>query len=141
VNGEGEHIGYVKDFLGLIGKYSDLKFQPEVDNWNNLVEKARAKKLDMLPLIIVNDERKQFLSFTESYVQALIYFFVHDDFHPKSLEDLNGKTLAIPKGYGQIAEVKQKFPKLKIMETANLMDAIKAVLERKADVLLESYSV
>jgi two-component system, NarL family, sensor histidine kinase EvgS len=141
IDKEGKHIGYARELLDVISQYSGLKFQAEVGKWNDLLTQAKKKNLDMLPIIIMNDDRKAFLNFSEPYVQALSYFFVHDDVHAENVSDLNGKTVAIPKGFGQIDEVRKYFPKLNILETDSMMSAIKAVLERKADVLLESYSV
>ncbi|MDD2800849.1 MAG: transporter substrate-binding domain-containing protein, partial [Methylococcales bacterium] len=141
VDQHGQHTGFCADMLQLIGRYSGLRFQPEVADWNELLAQTKAQKIDLLPVVSESAERKQFLSFTESYQLALAYLFVHESVQAETLSDLNGKTIAIPKGFIQVNEVKQQFPKLKILETDTLMAAVQAVLERKADVLLETYSV
>ena len=141
VDKEGKHTGLSHDMLELIGKYSGLSFQVEVAEWNELLAKAKAKKIDVLPAIIETEERRDYLNFTEPYQLALAYFFIHEAVRVKTLDGLNNKTIAIPKGFAQIGEVRRKFPKLRVLETNDLMAAVQAVIERKADVLLESYSV
>ncbi|CAG7857702.1 partial two-component system, NarL family, sensor histidine kinase EvgS, partial [biofilm metagenome] len=141
VDMEGKHIGYIRDMLGLISKHSGLRFQADIDNWGALLTKAKAKKIDMLPAVFENEVRKTYLDFTRPYETIMPYFFIHESVKAEMMADLNGKTIAIPKGYSQISEVQQKFPKLKILETDSLMEAIQALIERKADVLLESYPV
>ncbi len=141
VDHEGKHLGFSSDMLQLIGKHSGLSFQPEVDTWGALLKKVKAKKIDVLPAIFETEERKPYLNFTQSYQQILPYFFINAAVSATTLEDLNGKTIAIPKDFAQVKKVKQQFPKLRLLETETLMGAIQAVIERKADVILETYPV
>jgi len=141
VDKDGKHNGLSRDMLELIGKYSGLSFQGQVSDWNELLGKIKAQKIDILPAIVASEERKNYLKFTEPYQLALAYFFIHEAVQAKTLDDLNDKTIAIPKGFAQIDEIRQRFPKLRILQTGNLMAAIQAVIERKADIILETYSV
>jgi two-component system, NarL family, sensor histidine kinase EvgS len=141
VDQEGKHLGFSSDMLQLISKHSGLSFRPEVDTWSALLKKVKAKKIDVLPAIFETEERKPYLNFTEPYQQILPYFFINDAVSATTLEDLNGKTIAIPKDFAQVKKVKQQFPKLRVLETETLMGAIQAVIERKADVILETYPV
>ncbi len=141
IDEEGNHSGLSRDMLELIGKYTGLKFQPEIANWDALLAKTKAHKIDLLPVLYDPEDRHDYLTFTKPYQTALSYFFVHETVQARTFDDLNGKTLAIPKGYGQINLIKERFPKLRLLETENLNAAIQAVIERKADMLLENYSV
>jgi two-component system sensor histidine kinase EvgS len=141
VDGQGKHSGFSADLLQLIGQYSGLVFQARVDNWETLLSQTKAGEIDLLPALFYSEERDTYLDFTQPYQQILAYFFIHEAVKAQNLADLHGKTIAIPKGFAQIDEVKQRFPQLRILETENLMAAIQAVLERKADVLLETYPV
>jgi two-component system, NarL family, sensor histidine kinase EvgS len=141
VDQKGKHSGYSRDLLQLISKYSGLNFQAEVDDWINLLAKMKTKQIDVLPVIFQTEDRKSYLNFTEPYQRVLPYFFIHETVSATTLEDLNGKTIAIPKDFAQINKVKQQFPKLKTLVTNDLMGAIQAVIERKSDVILETYSV
>lgn len=141
IDKNGKHSGVSFDMLQLISRYSGLQFRTEVDEWDQLLAKAKAGTIDVLPALVETEERKTFLRFTEPYQLAIAYFFIHESVQAGTLDDLAGKTIAIPKGFAQISEIRQQFPKLKILETETLMTAVQAVIERKADVLLETYSV
>ncbi len=141
VNPQGEHDGFVRDYLDLISQIIDLQFEPVIDDWNALLDKARHKQIDLLPAIYFTQKRTEYLSFTHAYQSMLEYFFIRDDVVAETLQDLNGKTVAIPKGYTNIELVKQQFPQLQILEVDNLMTAIESVIEKKADILLETHSV
>ncbi len=141
VNKEGKHTGASRDMLELIGKYTGLKFQPEIDDWDALLTKIKTKKIDLLPALFYYKERETYLNFTETYLSALEYFFIHESIQVNTLADLNGKTIAIPKGYVRVYDVKQRYPKIKVLETDGINQAIQAVIERKADILIDVYSV
>ncbi|MCQ8104956.1 transporter substrate-binding domain-containing protein [Methylomonas sp. SURF-2] len=141
VDDQGKHSGLSADLLQLISQYSGLVFQAKIGDWESLLSQAKTGEIDLLPALFHNAERAAYLDFSKPYQQILAYFFIHESVLALNLEDLNGRIIAIPKGFAQIDEVKQRFPRLKILETENLMAAIQAVLERKADVLLETYPV
>ena len=69
----------------------------------------------------------------------LDYFFIRDDLKVKSLEDLNGKRVAIPKDYAHEELIKKHFPKIKIISVDTFSAAIDAVLENHADMLYDTY--
>lgn len=141
VNRQGQHAGITRDYLDLISEKSTLTFKPLIENWNSILEKAQNNDIDLLVALYSSKERERLLAFTSSYQTMIDYFFVRDDFEGSSLNDLNGNTLAIPKGYIQIEFIKQKFPEIKILETNNVFEAVQAVLEEKADAVLDSYAV
>lgn len=141
VNQEGVHDGFSKDFLQLISRVSRLQFKPKIDDWSKLLEKAKQGQIDLLPVIYFSEERSKFFNFTQPYQKMLDYFFIRDDLDALTLEDLNGKTVAIPKGYLHLDTIRQQFPQIKIREVNDLMTALESVIEKKADILVESHSV
>ncbi|MGR9117535.1 MAG: ABC transporter substrate-binding protein, partial [Gammaproteobacteria bacterium] len=141
VNQQGEHDGMAKDFLTLIEQITHVQFEPVVDDWEGLLDKARRGQIDLLPALYYSDERNGFLTFTRPYQSMLDYIFIREGIDATTLDDLNGKTVAIPRGFLHMDTVKSQFPQLKILEVKNLMAAIESVIEKKADVLIESHSV
>lgn len=141
VDKEGKHTGLSRDLLQLLGKYSGLRFQEDIDTWDQLLNKTKAQQIELLPALFDTKDRQAYLSFTEPYQLVLDYFFIHESVQATSFSDLDGKTVAITKGYAQIGEVKKHFPKITVLETDELMASVQAVIERKADVLYETYSV
>ncbi len=141
VDRNGAHTGLSRDMLQLIGQYTGLTFDAEIDNWNNLLQKIRQRKIDVLPSLYYSEERAGYMLFTEPYQWMLDYFFIHEDVQAKSLADLAGKTIAIPRGFLHDKTIKKMFPELNILEAEDLMGALQSVIERKADLLVDAHSV
>jgi len=141
VNERGEHDGVARDYLNEISQRTGLKFEPVIDDWNKLLKKIRTDEIDLLIAIYFSKERDEYLSFTSPYQTMIGYFFIRDDLQVKNLSDLDGKILAIPKDYRYVKTISEKFPKIKIVETDNMHSAIQLVVEKKADILVDSYSV
>ncbi|WP_341328380.1 transporter substrate-binding domain-containing protein [Methylotuvimicrobium sp. KM2] len=141
VDRNGAHTGLSRDMLQLIAQYTGLIFEAEIDEWNNLLHKFRQREIDLLPSLYYSEERADYMLFTEPYQWMLDYFFIHEDVPAKSLADLAGKTIAIPKGFLHDDTIKSMFPELNILEAEDLMGAFQSVIERKADLLVDAHSV
>ena len=140
----GKYIGIAKDYLDLISQKTGLKFKMVIGNWSKFYEDMKENKsdsVDMLDTIQYVKGREKYFNFTPPYITLQKYFFIRKDIKAKSLKDLDGKTVAIPKHYNEIEFIKKYYPKIKILQTDSFLDAIDAVLTRKADLLLDDYEV
>ena len=115
VNKKGQYNGIADDYLQLISKKTGLTFMPQVDEWSKQLNKLKEKKIDLLASAYFTEERSQFATYSTPYSEIVEYFFIRDDLNVKTLEDLNGKRLATPKGYAQIDTIKKHFPKIKLV--------------------------
>lgn len=141
LNDRGQHDGISHDYLTEIAKLTGLTFTPSFENWPTLLEKLKANKLDLLPTIYYSKERNDIFNLTQPYQEMIDYLFVRDDLTAKTIEDLNGKTIAIPKGFLYIDTVKNSYPDIDIIQVNNVMEAIKSVIEGKADILVDAHPV
>jgi len=141
INAQGNHDGIAKDYLDKISEQTGLQFEPVVDDWDVLLQNAKSSKIDLLVAIYSSEEREKQLVFSSPYQTMLDYFFVHSDLKVNTLEDLNGKTIAIPRGYRHVETMKREFPKIHTMETDDLRSAVQAVVEGRAGILLDSHPV
>ena len=140
VNKNGKYDCIVNDYLQLISKYTGLKFKIEIDKWSNSLQKMKDGKIDLLGAAYYTDERTKFMNYTVPYFEMLDYFFVRDDLKVKTLKDLDGKIVAIPKGFAHAVIIQKEFPKIKILTVDTFSQAVDAVLEKKADILFDTYS-
>jgi len=140
VNKDGVYSGISNDYLKLISKKTGLKFHVIVDQWSKNLQKIKNSQIDLLHAVYYTKERAEYMDFTTPYLDMLDYFFIRDDVDAKTMKDLNGKVVAIPKGYAHIQLLHKEFPKLKILEVNTFSDAIDAVLEKKADILFDTYA-
>jgi len=139
IDERGKHSGITNDYLTLIAQKTGLKFQLAIDQWSNNLEKLRQQKIDLLGAANYTEERSRYANFSKTYFTVLDYFFVRDDLAVKTLDDLNGKRVAIPYKYKQAEVLKKHFPKIKLISVANFSEAVDAVLENRADALFDTY--
>jgi len=138
VSSDGNYSGIANDYLNLISGYTGLKFKCVVDQWSHNLEKIKKREIDLLDAVYYSDERDTYMSFTHSYLEILDYFYIRDDLNIKTLKDLDGKTVAIPKGYAHADDIRKEFPKIKILTVKNFSESIDAVLEKRADMLFDT---
>ena len=141
VDKKGRYGGLSNDYLQFIAKKTGLKFNLIVDEWSKQLQKIKEKKIDLLASAYYTEERNKFVNYTTPYSEIVEYFFIRDDLNVKTLEDLNGKRVAIPKDYAQINTIRKHFPKIKLVLVDGLDDAIDAVIQNQADMLYDGYTV
>ncbi len=140
VNKSGKYSGIANDYLTLIAQKTGLNFHLSIDQWSKNLEKIQAREIDLLGAAYYTEERSHFVNFSEPYFDVLDYFFVRDDLAVKTVDDLNGKRVAIPEKYAHGDLLKQHFPNIKIITVPTFLDAIDAVLENRADLLFDAYA-
>ena len=136
----GNYTGLANDYLKLITQKTGLKFEVHIDKWSNNLKKMKAGDIDMLDAVYYTDERSKYMNYTQPYFEMLDYFFIRDDLHVKTIDDLNAKRVAMPKGYAHAEILKKEFPKIKILTVDTFSDAIDAVLQKRADILFDTYA-
>ncbi len=133
-DGAGRHAGIAAELAKLVAKRAGLKLDLVFDDWDVLLAKLKAGKLDMVASIYKTPEREPFLEFTEPYLElydAIITAKSSRDV--TGAADLKGRTVALEKGFYTNDLLKKNFPRIKILVVANTLEALKAVLSGKAD--------
>lgn len=142
VNQKGEYEGITKDYLDLISQKTGLKFDVVTGyTWSELIKNFKDKKFDILPAVYHAKDREKFGDYSVSYYTVRDYLFTKESSQIQSLKDLDGKILAIPKGYTTIAKIKAQHPQIKILETKSIVNSIASVLSNQADATLEVHAV
>ena len=137
---DGSYSGIANEYLNLISKKTGLKFEISIDKWNNNLSKIKNHSIDLLPSVYYTEDRSKYMIFSNSYFQMLDYFFVREDLNVHTIDELNGKVVAIPKGYAHGVIIQKEFPQIKILWVDTFSDAIDAVLEYRADILFDTYA-
>ncbi|MGL1957193.1 MAG: transporter substrate-binding domain-containing protein, partial [Colwellia sp.] len=141
INSNGEHSGISSDFLTLISQRTGLKFKIKTAKWKNLLDDFKDQNIAMLSTVYSTPERLEYMNLSSPYFDVLNYFFISNKVNAEKLVDLNGLTVAIPKGYAQNSYLKDHFPNINILSVDNLDKAIDAVLEGRAEILYDAYAV
>ncbi len=62
-------MGISVEILELIGKRVGLKFEPVYDQWSKLLERLKAKDLDLNPGLNKTPDREKYLLFTDFWLE------------------------------------------------------------------------
>ncbi len=138
----GEYKGVARDYLDLIAQKSGLKFNYVIDSWENLLEKSKNGKIDLLPCISKTKAREEFLNFTKPYIKTRDYIFVKDTNKDiKSKEDIKNKTAAVVRGYINAEILTKEYPSVKLYYVKDTLEAIDAIITNKADFMVENIAL
>ena len=136
---QGNYRGIANDYLTLIAANTGLKYRVISDTWDANLARIKAGEIHILGAVYKTPEREAYLNFSKPYFEALDYFFVHQSLDVKTLQDLDGKKLAIPKDYAHRQILKKHFPNIVLVDADSFGHAIDLVLEREADILFDTY--
>ncbi|VAW45505.1 Virulence sensor protein bvgS precursor [hydrothermal vent metagenome] len=132
-------VGLSMDYLTLITQKTGLEWNVVMDSWDKNLSKLKNKQTDLLPSGVKTKEREGFAVFSESYFEASHYFFVRDDLKVQEIKELDGKVVAIPKGFASIKLIRTNYPHILVLETESMQEAIEAVIQNKAQLLYGLY--
>jgi len=130
--------GIAGDVFKLIVQRTGLKVEYINDLWDTLLKDFKDKKIDILPAAYFTKQRAKYGAFSSGYFTMLDYIYVKEDNNNiNSMKDLNGKKIAIQKGFGTIPKVREKFPDIQIIETKDLSESIDKVLNGEVEALFD----
>ncbi|MBL0711815.1 MAG: transporter substrate-binding domain-containing protein, partial [Colwellia sp.] len=112
------------DYLQLIAEKTGISLDFNIAPWSVNLQKTKDKEIDLLGAVYFTEERSHYLNFSKPYFEVLDFFFIRDDIEVTTLDDLNGKRVAIPKGYAHIKFLQEHFPKIDIVQVNSFNDAI-----------------
>jgi ABC-type amino acid transport substrate-binding protein/serine phosphatase RsbU (regulator of sigma subunit) len=131
--------GMAGGYLDLVSRRTGLKFEIVGNAWNPLLSGLRDHTIDLLPATYYTDERATYGLYTKPYFLMKEFVYVRSDNQAiKSLDDLANGRIAVVKGYGTIPKLKEYLPDATIIETADQLASVSAVLNGEADALVEA---
>ncbi|MBF0195683.1 MAG: transporter substrate-binding domain-containing protein, partial [Magnetococcales bacterium] len=135
INNTGTHSGIVADYLKLLGERLGIIFKPQKSpTFNGMLKKVESGELIAGATISKNSEREKYLNFTDPYFNVRYAILTNNKNESiKSLEDLDGHTVAIEIGYRLVEQLKKNNPKIRIIQVKDTQKALKMVSWGQAD--------
>ncbi|QPJ61417.1 MAG: transporter substrate-binding domain-containing protein [Candidatus Nitronauta litoralis] len=139
----GKPKGYSIDLMNLIAEKTGLNITyVNGMTWDEIINRFKKGEIDVLPAVYVNEERQDYILFTQKYFSQPSVLVVQKD--NKDIVDINslsGKRVAGITDYLITDALKVYDPSITIVPVNNTLDGIKAVSLGKADALVESIGV
>lgn len=126
VDDQGEHMGIAADYLEFASYLLNVKFNVvETQDWAEAYSKYKKGEIDILPAIIETEDRLVDTLFTRPYFSTpTVIVSRKNAFYADSLDSLEGKKLALVKGFAIVELVKKNNPDIELV----LVDSIKTGL-------------
>ncbi len=139
----GRYKGLCADYVKLVNERLGLTMAPEsLPNWSGVIEKAKAKALDVLPCVAKTPQREGYLTFTDSHV-TFPWMIITRREAPMiaGLQDLEEETVAVVRDYFTHDRLLADAPNRPLHLVDNAREGLEAVSVGKADAFVGNLAV
>ena len=137
---EGQPRGYAIDMIRVVSQQLGLEFEfINGYEWKQIVDKFEQGNVDIIHPVTSTASNRQrgFLSQPILKIEMGLVTRAGDSVI-SSLEELRGKTLAIPKGWSSINPIKKAFPDIQVIEVDSTRAALEAVRDGKVTATVDA---
>jgi HD-GYP domain-containing protein (c-di-GMP phosphodiesterase class II)/ABC-type amino acid transport substrate-binding protein len=137
---EGRPMGYSIDVMKMLAAMTGLQLDfVNGHSWTELVGMFEDGDIDLLHSVILTGQNRS-LGLAGKYYKAIPYGLATrpDAAAVDVLDQLEGATLAIPRGWSIIPVVRARFPKISIVEVDDTRQALEWVQAGKVDAALDN---
>ena len=129
VDEEGELSGVVGDYMQLLSERLDVEFEAViVDTFVDVLDSARNREVDVVPLLVAAPERRAYLDFTQPVYETSDRIFMRQETQGTyTLESLAGLRVGVIEGYALWAVVAEEYPEIELVSIATEPDGLLAV--------------
>lgn len=140
---EGRYLGIASDFMGLIARRTGLTLDIQKDlSWVQVIEQAKAGKIDILPAVVASPERHAYLDFTDAYLDFKYFTFIREDGdYIDNITELSGKRVAVESGYVTEEFLRNDYPDIEIVVTQTTYQALTALSTGDVDAYIGSLAI
>ena len=135
-----ELVGMDVDFLKILQQRLGVTFVAiSGQNWSGVYAKAKNGEVDMLAGVAQTPERTALLDFTDSYVEFPAAIITRADApFIVGLANLEGHPVAAARDYATTLLLQRDYPKVKLVMTENVADALRLVSKGEAFAVLDN---
>ena len=140
-NVDGKPKGYSIDYMNLLASKLGINTKYiSGPNWSEFMSMIKDEKIDVMLNIRNTEERKAFINFTDKYITASKSIFTNNP-DIKTLNDLKGKTVAVPKDFFIHKFLEKNYKDIKLNIQKDSFSAIIETLNGNADAIVGDFDV
>lgn len=139
----GRLSGLTAQLLSLISQRSGLNFEiVRGVSLDRQIEQLKAGELDVLPAVTPSSERENELQFTRAYLNnPFVLVSAATAQGVRSLDDLDGKRLAIYRGHPLRGYLQERLSRLRFVDVRSPAEGMESVVKGQADATVSSLLV
>ncbi|MCF6266920.1 MAG: transporter substrate-binding domain-containing protein [Desulfuromusa sp.] len=138
IDKEGVYRGIAADFIRLLESKLPLKFEiVSLQNWGEVLERAKNRQIDMLGAAVPTPERLKYMRFTKPYIEFPAVVLVRDtavDF--PNLSELKGKRVAVVSNYADHEYMLRAYPDIPLEVMPDISSGLRQVSFGKIDAMV-----
>ncbi len=139
----GRAAGITVDYLELICAELGIEVEWVHLEWSDALEAIRERRdVDVLPILTHNQEREEFLDFTDEYVSFPIVIFTREQApFVGELDDLRDQSIAVERDYAMHGRLTRHRPDQPLVVVGTTEEALEAVATGRAQAYLGHLAV
>ena len=129
------YSGIASDYVHRLNAQLNIEMAPVSDlSWPEVMDKARAQEIDVLPCVSQSPERSKFLFFTKPYLSFPMVILTREDApFINGVQDFEDGKVAVVKGYVTQELLERDYPNRKFYLAKDIDKALRDVSKGKVD--------
>lgn len=134
----GNYKGISADYMKLIEDDLDIKFDVvRCKNWDEVLEKARNREIDLIPAAAQTPQREEYLNHTEPFLVYPGVYITRNDYNDiEDISDITNKKVAIVSGYVWEEFFNTNHQDIEIIKINTIKEGIREVSMGNIDVMI-----
>tara|TARA_R110000737_G_scaffold34232_2_gene52654 strand:- start:9648 stop:14405 length:4758 start_codon:yes stop_codon:yes gene_type:complete len=136
--------GYSIDYVERLSEKMGVKIQfIQNKSWQQYLEMLSDNKLDAMVNIVETTPRKQFYNFTSAFAESNTIAVTSSQVLDNVINDqtIKNKKLVVVTDYAGSDKYEKKYPSMTIIKVTNVLQALKKITEKKADIFISNDAV
>jgi len=133
-----EHQGISSDYLRILSRALNKKLTPNaIDTWQEVLNKAKRKEIDILPAVTKRDANKNFLNYSKSYTSIALAIVVKR--HTTSLQtadDLVMYRVGVTKDTAIHEILMREYPHVKLILSSKQQSGLDLLMDNEIEVFI-----
>lgn len=140
LDNEGNITGVTGAYLKLIGDKLGIEFRNAgAENWQQALEMIKSGKSQLITFASITEERKEFLTFTDSYIDVVHMVFARENGEIYgNLDSLSGRKVSQVIGDAIKGSIERDYPNIEVVGAATSVDALRMVALGEVDAFVGS---
>nr|MDA3908581.1 diguanylate cyclase [Sulfurimonas sp.] len=132
-NEKGKHIGMSADYIDVLKDEIGVPIKMvNTKTWLESLESGKARQCDIFSLVMPTKERRKWLEFTKPYLSIPLVIVTNlDEFFVSDFSKVIDKKIGLVKGYAYGEILRDRYPKMNLVEVKNVQDGLEQVKEGK----------
>lgn len=142
IDAEGNPAGIGVDFVNVLNSRLNGSLKIVPGTWTKMLDDIKKSRLDALMDITPTTARSSFVNFTQPYIVVPhVIFAKRDTEYLAGLDDLDGKSVAVERGFFIVGILRERHPGVTVKEYDTTSDALDSVAKGETDAYVGNRAV